>query len=83
MVTVDLARNTNDDDKLRMKPKDVNFDKVFRVNLPSSFHKDGLLSCERANTVEPLFKGRLRHRGKCPLNRGVPSIEVGLGFVNY
>ena len=32
--------------------------------------------------VEPLFRGHTRDQGKCSLNRGVPWIEVGLGFVN-
>ena len=33
-------------------------------------------------TVEPLFKGQSRHQGKCPLNRVVSWMELGLGFVN-
>ena len=33
-------------------------------------------------TMEPLFRGHPRNQGKCPLNRGVSWIEVGLGFVH-
>ena len=33
-------------------------------------------------TMEPLFKGQSRHQGKCPLNRVVSWMELGLGFVN-
>ena len=32
--------------------------------------------------LELLFKGNPRDQGKCPLNRGVPWMEVRLGFVN-
>ena len=28
------------------------------------------------------LRGHPLDQGKCPLNRGVPSMEVGLGFVN-
>ena len=34
------------------------------------------------STVEPLFRGHPRDQGKCPLERSVPWMEVGLGFVN-
>ena len=33
-------------------------------------------SCHDICTVEPPLKGHLRDQDKCPLYRGVPSIEV-------
>ena len=36
------------------------------------------------NTVKPLFRGHPRDQEKCVLNKGVPGMEIGLGFVdNY
>ena len=37
---------------------------------------------DETNTVKPLFRGHSQDQRKCPLNRGSPWLEVGLGFVN-
>ena len=31
---------------------------------------------DKISTVEPVFKGHARDHDSCPLNRGVPSMEV-------
>ena len=44
--------------------------------------KNKLQAIDKTNTIKPLFIGHPRDQSKCPLNRGSPWLEVGLGFVN-
>ena len=37
---------------------------------------------DKTNTIKPLFMGHPQDQSKCPLNRGAPWLEAGLGFVN-
>ena len=44
--------------------------------------KNKLEAIDKTNTMKPLFRGHPQDQSKCPLNRGSPWLEVGLGFVN-
>ena len=45
-------------------------------------NKKNLEAIDKTNTIKPLFRGHPQDQSKCPLNRGFPWLEVGLGFVN-
>ena len=44
--------------------------------------KNKLEAIDKTSTIKPLFRGHPQDQSKCPLNRGSPWLEVGLGFVN-
>ena len=45
--------------------------------------KNKLEAIYKTNTnIKPLFRGYPQEQSKCPLKRGSPWLEVGLGFVN-
>lgn len=48
---------------------------AYKVNLHIQGASSGYV-LSKTHTIQPLFKGNLETRGKCPLNRGVPPTEV-------
>ena len=54
---------------------DINYKEVFRCPICGKGDSLDTVICW-FTTVEPPLKGHLRNQHKCPLYRGVPSIEV-------